>query len=206
MINEFHGREFPCADFVPSGGAYQGTTAEEQVCSAIGSTPGSPVVQGTAHIASSYGFEHAHKWRNFGLLMVFIVSLLVLHLIASELVTSERSKGEILVYLRDRDARTARKQLDVADEESGSPTRPDIGANGTSDAKTAPPSKQTSVFHWENVCFDVKIETETRRILDHVDGFVKPGSLTALMVSSFPPVSQWCQRLGTVRVRQVPLH
>lgn len=155
MVNEFHGREFLCADFVPSGGAYQGITADEQVCSAIGSTPGSPVVQGTAHIASSYGFEHAHKWRNFGLLIVFIVGLLALHLTASELVTSERSKGEILVYLRDRDAKAARKQLG-ADEESGSPARPNTGANGTSDFKTAQPSKQTSVFHWENVCLDVK--------------------------------------------------
>jgi ATP-binding cassette subfamily G (WHITE) protein 2 (PDR) len=188
MINEFHGREFPCADFVPSGGAYQGITADERVCSAIGSTPGSPVVQGNAHIQSSYGFSHEHKWRNFGLLLVFIVGLLMAHLIASELVTSERSKGEILVYLRDKDARAARKQLN-ADDESGSPTPPRTGAiSGTFDAKTAQPSKQTSVFHWENVCFDVKIKTETRRILNHVDGWVKPGTLTALMVRSSLPI------------------
>jgi len=32
-----------------------------------------------------------------------------------------------------------------------------------------------------NVCFDVKIKSENRRILDHVDGWVKPGTLTALM-------------------------
>ncbi len=31
------------------------------------------------------------------------------------------------------------------------------------------------------MCFDVKIKSETRRILDHVDGWVKPGTLTALM-------------------------
>jgi ATP-binding cassette subfamily G (WHITE) protein 2 (PDR) len=146
------------------------------------------VVQGTAHIQSSYGFSHEHKWRNFGLLLVFIVGLLMAHLIASELVTSERSKGEILVYLRDKDARAARKQLN-ADDESGSPTPPRTGAiSGTFDAKTAQPSKQTSVFHWENVCFDVKIKTETRRILNHVDGWVKPGTLTALMVRSSLPI------------------
>jgi ATP-binding cassette, subfamily G (WHITE), member 2, PDR len=32
-----------------------------------------------------------------------------------------------------------------------------------------------------NVCYDVDIKGETRRILDHVDGWVKPGTLTALM-------------------------
>lgn len=31
--------------------------------------------------------------------------------------------------------------------------------------------------------YDIKIKGEARRILDHVDGWVKPGTLTALMVS-----------------------
>lgn len=31
------------------------------------------------------------------------------------------------------------------------------------------------------MCYDIKIKSETRRILDHVDGWVKPGTLTALM-------------------------
>lgn len=42
--------------------------------------------------------------------------------------------------------------------------------------------KQTAIFHWEDVCYDIKIKGEPRRILDHVDGWVKPGTLTALMV------------------------
>ena len=41
--------------------------------------------------------------------------------------------------------------------------------------------RQTSVFSWKDVIYDVKIKKETRRILDHVDGWVKPGTLTALM-------------------------
>lgn len=43
--------------------------------------------------------------------------------------------------------------------------------------------KQTSTFHWRNLCYDIKIKGEPRRILDHVDGWAKPGTLTALMVS-----------------------
>ncbi|EHL02570.1 putative ABC transporter CDR4 [Glarea lozoyensis 74030] len=39
----------------------------------------------------------------------------------------------------------------------------------------------TSVFHWRDICYDIKIKKENRRILNHVDGWVKPGSLTALM-------------------------
>ena len=42
--------------------------------------------------------------------------------------------------------------------------------------------QQTAIFQWKDICYDIKIKKETRRILDHVDGWVKPGTLTALMV------------------------
>lgn len=41
--------------------------------------------------------------------------------------------------------------------------------------------RQTAIFQWQDVCYDIKIKKEDRRILDHVDGWVKPGTLTALM-------------------------
>jgi ATP-binding cassette subfamily G (WHITE) protein 2 (PDR) len=43
--------------------------------------------------------------------------------------------------------------------------------------------KQTSIVSWKDVTYDIKIKGEERRILDNVDGWVKPGTLTALMVS-----------------------
>lgn len=49
---------------------------------------------------------------------------------------------------------------------------------------TAVIQRQTAVFTWKDVVYDIKIKKEDRRILDHVDGWVKPGTLTALMVSS----------------------
>lgn len=48
--------------------------------------------------------------------------------------------------------------------------------------------RQTAIFSWKDVVYDIKIKKEPRRILDHVDGWVKPGTLTALMVSSFIPL------------------
>lgn len=41
--------------------------------------------------------------------------------------------------------------------------------------------RQTAVFQWQDVCYDIRIKNEERRILDHVDGWVKPGTCTALM-------------------------
>ncbi|OIW22265.1 P-loop containing nucleoside triphosphate hydrolase protein [Coniochaeta ligniaria NRRL 30616] len=42
-------------------------------------------------------------------------------------------------------------------------------------------SQSRSIFHWSNVCYDIKIKGKPRQILDNVDGWVKPGTLTALM-------------------------
>lgn len=41
--------------------------------------------------------------------------------------------------------------------------------------------KQTAIFHWDGMNYDIKIKKEPRRLLDDVDGWVKPGTLTALM-------------------------
>ncbi|KAH3672518.1 hypothetical protein WICPIJ_010037, partial [Wickerhamomyces pijperi] len=37
------------------------------------------------------------------------------------------------------------------------------------------------VFHWRDVTYDIKVGKKPKRILDHIDGWVKPGTLTALM-------------------------
>lgn len=42
--------------------------------------------------------------------------------------------------------------------------------------------KHTHDFHWQNISYDITIKGEPRTILDKVDGWVKPGTLTALMV------------------------
>lgn len=65
MTNEFAGRTFVCnsASFVPSGAAYANVSALERVCSAVGAVAGSPVVDGTAYIESSYQYMPEHEWR-----------------------------------------------------------------------------------------------------------------------------------------------
>lgn len=104
---------------------------------------------------------------------------MLLHLVATEYVASERSKGEVLVFTRKAMKKRSKISSDV---ETGRPEKPRHVANTSSNAKNNM-EKQKSVFHWKDVCYDIKIKGEPRRILDHVDGWVKPGTLTALMVS-----------------------
>ena len=179
MINEFHNRTFNCSSFVPTGPAYHGITPMNTVCSAIGSTPGSSVVQGDAYINSAFEYYHAHKWRNVGIVIGFMVFFMFCYLFATELVSEKKSKGEVLVFRRGYTPAAIKKNT-LDDIENITPRTAIFGGKVNEKALIVP---QKAIFHWKDVCYDIKIkgERETRRILDHVDGWVKPGTLTALM-------------------------
>jgi ATP-binding cassette subfamily G (WHITE) protein 2 (PDR) len=42
-------------------------------------------------------------------------------------------------------------------------------------------SQQRSIFSWRDVVYDIHIKDKPRRLLDHVSGWARPGTLTALM-------------------------
>lgn len=183
FLNEFAGRQFPCSNFTPSGPGYESVASNERVCNSIGAVAGQAYVEGGAYIQSSFGFINSHKWRNFGILIALMLFFMALHLLAAEFIASERTKGEVLIYPRST-IQSRKKQLRDDDEAGGNMTAADVRA--TIDNKTEPKTqieRQTSIFHWNDVCYDIKVKHGTRRILDHVDGWVKPGTLTALMVS-----------------------
>jgi ATP-binding cassette subfamily G (WHITE) protein 2 (PDR) len=181
MINEFYGQDFECSNFVPAGPAYAGVTNLQQVCSSVGSVTGQNFVSGGAYITSSYQYEHSHKWRNVGILCVFIVGLCAVYITATELISSKKSKGEVLLFRRGHKPATFTKTTpDDMEAATGRPQdRPlDLQLSRSMSAVIA---KQTAIFSWQDVTYDIKIKKEERRILDHVDGWVKPGTLTALM-------------------------
>ncbi|KAI1408621.1 ABC-2 type transporter-domain-containing protein [Hypoxylon sp. FL1857] len=186
MVNEFHNRDFTCDAFTPSPAVpgYRDVHPNNHACSSPGSVAGSPVVNGDAYIGSAFQYYNSHRWRNFGILIGFMLFFLVTYMIAAELVSEKKSKGEVLVFRRGhRPAQFKEKKGDV-EEGEGPRVGPSVTnasrANGNS-KEAAALQEQNSVFHWKDVCYDIKIKGEPRRILDHVDGWVKPGTLTALM-------------------------
>lgn len=191
MLNEFVGRDFPCSSFVPQGPGYEAAPPSARACSVQGVVPGQDYVSGAAYLAEAFGYDNAHRWRNFGILIAFMAGYLALHLLATEYITSERSKGEVLVFSRremKRRTRLSRPGCGKGDPEKGPAADVQQNAISTKD-QVAEVERQTSIFHWKDVCYDIKIKGEARRLLDHVDGWVKPGTLTALMVSYHPLIS-----------------
>jgi len=178
MVNEFHDRRFPCTTFVP---AYPGISGVNRVCSAVGAQPGQDFVDGDYYINSAYGYYHKNKYRNIGIIFAFMIFLMCFYLGATELISAKKSKGEVLVFKMGHTPASLKEKK--SDEESA-----DDGTNGAALAKKESYveasdiiQKQTAIFSWRDVCYDIKIKSEERRILDHVDGWVKPGTLTALM-------------------------
>jgi ABC-type multidrug transport system permease subunit len=181
LINEFVGRNFECLQYVPNGPRYESVDPASRACSAPGAEPGQNFVDGAAFVQASYGFETTHRWRNFGILIALMIFFMILHLIATEYILSERSNGEVLSFRRKTMLRL-RKQ-NALDTETGAIQRANRGVTDSDNESEPGIEKQTAVFHWKDVCYDVKVKDQNRRILDHVDGWVKPGTLTALMVS-----------------------
>lgn len=102
------------------------------------------------------------------------------YLMASEFISAKKSKGEVLIYPRGLVPSFATN----SDEEGVPDSRLNTEAVANEKADDNVPAgilKQTAIFHWSNVVYDIKIKGEPRRLLDHVDGWVKPGTLTALM-------------------------
>ena len=185
MINEFHGREFPCATLIPSGNSYKGISPDQRVCGTVGSQAGSAFVNGDAYINTSFEYYHSHLWRNLGIIFAMTVGFCAIYLSATEFISAGRSKGEVLLFRRGM-VPVAAKAADVEEKADDRPTAEGVVAEKTITGGEVPPSiqKQTAIFHWQAVNYDIKIKSEPRRLLDDVDGWVKPGTLTAVSVIS----------------------
>lgn len=123
--------------------------------------------------------------RNLGIMVALMTSGCFVYLIATEYISAKKSKGEVLLFRR---GRVPHLQLKL-DEEANADDR--VNAETLAQEKTvyddhASIQKQTKVFHWDSVNYDIKIKGKARRLLDEVDGWIIPGTLTALMVCSLP--------------------
>ncbi|KAL6887228.1 ABC-2 type transporter domain-containing protein [Trichoderma longibrachiatum] len=179
VANEFHGQSFPCgSSFVPP---YSPRVGDSWICPVPGAVPGSETVSGDAFISTNYEYYYSHVWRNFGILMGFLIFFMAIYFTATELNSSTTSTAEALVFRRGHvPTHILKGQSGPARTEDGADEKGLHGnSNTSSHVKGLEP--QRDIFTWRNVVYDIKIKSEDRRLLDHVSGWVKPGTLTALM-------------------------
>ena len=122
------------------------------------------------------------KRRNIGILCAFWAFFLATYLVAAELAKPPRTRGEILVFRRGKGSLKSKK-TDSLDPENQLQGHGIVAENVKATVEPGGVSAGTAVFHWEDLCYDIKIKGKERHLLEHVDGWVKPGVSTALMVS-----------------------
>ncbi|GLB01931.1 hypothetical protein AtubIFM57258_000342 [Aspergillus tubingensis] len=181
MINEFHNREFSCSIVVPSGPDYHAAGVNNQACVEVGNTIGSTTIQGDIYINDKFDYNQSNKWRNVGVLVAFWFIFTTAYLVATEVLSMAKSRGEVLIF---RHSHLVKKKstwrMASGDEEALRPPGIKmVQLDGIQNTDTLP--AKSHIFHWQDVCYDIKNKKEVRRILDHVDGWVQPGTLTALM-------------------------
>ncbi|QSZ33671.1 hypothetical protein DSL72_005242 [Monilinia vaccinii-corymbosi] len=185
FVNELHGTQFSCSTLVPTGAGYV-QAGNNFICAVAGSVVGSTTVSGDDYLQAQFQYSYSHIWRNLGFLFAFMLFFLALYLLSTELNASTGSKAEVLVFRRGH----VPEDLLAAERAAKNDEEAHVGTGGG--AKISNPDQkeddnvqalapQTDIFTWQNVCYDIKIKDEPRRLLDNVSGFVKPGTLTALM-------------------------
>ncbi|KAK3312070.1 putative ABC transporter [Apodospora peruviana] len=181
MINEFSDRMFGCANFVPSWPGHDGKETN-RVCGVVGASLGSDIVRGEDYLRLSFGYETSHLWRNFGVIIAFTVLYLGTYLLAAEYISAQKPKGEILVFRRGH-SRISQRSSDAETGGDGSPASSTFAqlTAASDDNKQTSIQKHSSTFSWRDICLDIQVNKEQRRILESVDGWIKPGTLTALL-------------------------
>ena len=118
---------------------------------------------------------------NFGILIGFMIILMLAYIVGTEYITAKKSKGEVLVFRQSHAPAALTKNTPDDLENSRYAILGGAVIEKTTTDMSAMIERQTAIFQWHDVCYDIKIKGEERRILDRVDGWVKPGTLTALM-------------------------
>ncbi|KAF4633639.1 hypothetical protein G7Y89_g4480 [Cudoniella acicularis] len=185
MINEFSDRSFLCTSFVPEGPHYIGVSPDNKMCAIAGATSGQIYVDGDAYLAQKFRFRSAHLWSNLGIAIGLMALLCTLYLFSADYIS----------MLPSRNATEFQNQYQVKDhntpgDEENFDQRNIIREN----KEMEPESLQTerlatttaghAAFLWDSLSYEVKTKAGTVRVLDDLEGWIKPGTLTALMGAS----------------------
>ncbi|KRZ98223.1 uncharacterized protein AC631_06017, partial [Debaryomyces fabryi] len=164
IANEFHGRNFDCAQFVPSGPGYP-TSGDSIVCSVVGASTGSNIVNGDDYINQSFEYYFSHRWRNWGIIVAFVLFFLFVHIIICEYNKGAMQKGEILLFQRSALKKNRLKRKDI---ESGNIEKvdPEFNNEKMSDSDMDKLPSSGDIFHWRKLTYQVKIKSEDRVILN----------------------------------------
>ncbi|KAL6824697.1 ABC-2 type transporter [Trichoderma sp. SZMC 28015] len=199
MSNEFTGLQLECVPpyLVPQG---PGTSPQFQSCTLAGSQPGQTTVDGAAYIKSAFSYTRAHLWRNFGFLWAFFIFFVFMTAVGMEIMKPNAGGGAITMFKRGQVPKAVETSIETGgrgqekkktDEESGvvahiTPAMVQEKELENSDSTGDGPeiAKNETVFTFRNINYTIPVQKGEKKLLQDVQGYVRPGKLTALMGAS----------------------
>ncbi|KAK0640847.1 ATP-binding cassette transporter [Cercophora newfieldiana] len=177
MENEFSRINMTCTaeSLIPAGPGYD--NIQNQVCTLAGSTPGTLEILGSAYIEQGFSYDKGGLWRNWGTVISLIVVYLVLNVLLGELVKYGMGGNTAKIFQKPNAERKNLNDDLLAKRDKRRKAR-------KNDEGSELQIKSEGILTWESLCYEVPVPNGTRRLLDNVFGYVKPGQLTALMGAS----------------------
>ncbi|GMG19756.1 unnamed protein product [Ambrosiozyma monospora] len=181
MGSEFHGKMMKCHSFVPSGPGYENVSIANQICSVPGAIAGQAIVLGDDYIKRKYDFYFHNVWKYWGINVCWTAGFIGLNVFLSEFVKNVESGGDLLLFKRG--------------------SMPEAGSNEDWDGKVATREEMmvalngpnadlkqiiadADIFSWQHLDYIIPYEGKQRQLLCDIQGYVKPGTMTALMGES----------------------
>ena len=192
MSNEFYNLDIQCVPpfLVPEG---PGATPQYQSCTTQGSQPGQITVNGADYIHTAFTYTRAHLWRNFGIIIGFWLFFVFLTMIGMEIQKPNKGGGSVTIFKRGQAPDSVTKAMekgdtpeDVEKAAAAKETKPAGDESSSSDSiqNVKGVARNESVFTYTNVNYIIPYDKGERKLLSDVQGFVRPGKLTALMGAS----------------------
>ncbi|KAG6841566.1 hypothetical protein C0991_009601 [Blastosporella zonata] len=193
MENEFMRISLTCDgnSVVPRNGPgltkYPDVLGPNQVCTLFGSTPASNIIPGKDYLLAGYNIDTADLWRrNFLVLLGFLLAFQLTQILVLEFYPQFGHNLSINIFVKETEE-TKKRNAVLKERKLRRAEELEKGANQDKDAtkheKVVIKADQKT-FTWENLNYHVPGPNGPIRLLHDVFGYVRPGTLTALMGAS----------------------
>ncbi|KAG0681361.1 ATP-binding cassette transporter snq2 [Pichia californica] len=203
ILMQFRGLRMPCynSELIPRGDGYENINSTiNQVCGFIGSSlskekyGSSNDVDGLIYLEVAFTYTWNHMWRNLGIIFCFIIGYLAINAIIVEFYNPIVASSDKLLFIKGANIPLSLfEAIGFKDEEesivsskiSDNNILDNISESKRSTANTEGQSLGSNdIFAWKGVDYVVPYDGQQRKLLDNVQGYVLPGTLTALMGES----------------------
>eukprot|EP01119_Soliformovum_irregulare_P011476 TRINITY_DN2879_c0_g2_i1.p1 TRINITY_DN2879_c0_g2~~TRINITY_DN2879_c0_g2_i1.p1 ORF type:complete len:1232 (-),score=397.00 TRINITY_DN2879_c0_g2_i1:26-3475(-) len=173
--NEMRDLIFDCSvtGAIPAGENY--TDPAYRVCALPGSQPGQTIVSGDTFLYQQYSFKTSDMASDFVIVFCFWIFFILVNCVIIEFMDYAGGGYTRKVFKRGK----APKNNDDADE-AVQLEKVNALTSNLNDALTL----TGGTFMWKSIKYTVPVPGGTRQLLDDVEGWIKPGQMTALMGAS----------------------